>query len=183
MITFRQKEYSEFDAGRELYVELMKRAGNDRRQKPNIINTTALLPILKGNNIVIERFVISTSMLGKDKYRMYLKIGAKVKLPDGVRLRSQEQEKSLGGLKLTVSGNLFDSDTAKDAKKAGFSSRIEGGPSFDMRYKESELLGEVIKYDKVARSLILEFKSVNDAINALEVLPFGLDYKLYLLDA
>ena len=84
MITFRQKEFREYDAMRSLYVRLMERSSRD---KFNVIDTSALIPILKGNNIVVEKFVISTSMFGKDKYRMYLKIGAKAKLPDEVRLQ------------------------------------------------------------------------------------------------
>lgn len=56
-------------------------------------------------------------------------------------------------------------------------------PSFDLSYEVSELLGEAIKYDKKSRSLVLEFKSIEDAINALNILPFGLGYKIYLLNA
>ena len=56
-------------------------------------------------------------------------------------------------------------------------------PSFDLSYEVSELLGEAVKYDKKSRSLVLEFKSIEDAINALNILPFGLGYKIYLLNA
>ena len=80
MITFRQKEFREYDAMRTLYVELQRRSSG--KDKFGIIDTSALIPILKGNNIVVERFVINTSTFGKDTYRMYLKIGAKAKLPD-----------------------------------------------------------------------------------------------------
>ena len=82
MIKFRQKEFTEYDAMRSLYVKLMRYSD---RNKFGVIDTSALIPVLRGNNVVIERFVISTSMFGKDKYRMYLKIGAKAKLPDEVR--------------------------------------------------------------------------------------------------
>ena len=85
MIKFRQKIFSEYDAMRSLYVEIMKRLNGDRRRFP-IITMNELPAILRGNNVVIERFVISTSFFNKDKSRMYLKIGARAKLPDDVRL-------------------------------------------------------------------------------------------------
>lgn len=71
MIKFRQKEFTEYDAMRSLYVKLMRYSD---RNKFGVIDTSALIPVLRGNNVVIERFVISTSMFGKDKYRMYLKL-------------------------------------------------------------------------------------------------------------
>ena len=64
MIKFRQKTFSEYDAMRSLYVELLKRGD---RNKWKIIDQGSLLPVLRGNNVVIERFVISTSFLHKDK--------------------------------------------------------------------------------------------------------------------
>ena len=63
MIKFRQKDFSEYDAMRSLYVELLKKSD---RNKFKVIDTSALIPILKGNNIVIERFVINTSLFGRD---------------------------------------------------------------------------------------------------------------------
>ena len=86
MIQFKQKTFSEYDAMKSLYEE-MKKFGFDRRLK-GIINSSSLIPVLKGNNIVIERFVISTSFGRSDKYRMYIKVGAKAKMPDEVRLPS-----------------------------------------------------------------------------------------------
>ena len=59
MIKFRQKIFSEYDAMRSLYVELMKDPMG--KKKYGVIDTNTLIPILRGNNVVIERFVISTS--------------------------------------------------------------------------------------------------------------------------
>ena len=55
------------------------------------------------------------------------------------------------------------------------------GPSINFTYEVRELLGEAIKYDKKERSLVLEFKTIGDAIAALNILPFGLNYNIYLL--
>ncbi|MBR2247815.1 MAG: hypothetical protein IJ880_12495 [Bacilli bacterium] len=200
MTKFKQKEFTEYDAMKSLYNEIMKRTGGDKRKFP-IINSSAFIPILKGNSVVIERFVISTSMFGKDKYRMYLKIGAKAKLPDEVRLPNKYYDKSLGGMKLTFKGGVFgkqkqESTTQEEGRlklfgnnnggnKKGAQPMISGEatPYVDLKYQVSELLGEAIKYDKKDRSLVLEFSSIGDAINALNILPFGLEYKIYLLDA
>lgn len=180
MITFRQKEFREYDAMRSLYVKLMERSSRD---KFNVIDTSALIPILKGNNIVVERFVISTSAFGTDKYRMYLKIGAKAKLPDEVRLQSRPYDERLLNLRLTFRG---------DHKAKSFSNKGGGAPSFaqtevspniNLSIERSRLLGNAIKYDKKSRLLILEFSTIEDAIYALNILPFGLNYKIYLLDS
>lgn len=227
MIKFRQKEFTEYDAMRSLYVKLMRYSD---RNKFGVIDTSALVPVLRGNNVVIERFVISTSMFGKDKYRMYLKIGAKAKLPDEVRLPGKTYDKRLGNMQLNVSHSIFAPKDSFDQQNnnnntslgntsgprndrgqrqknhsdiTGFPGSIleqrefksKGGdkqypyisgsfsPSFDLSYEVSELLGEAVKYDKKSRSLVLEFKSIEDAINALNILPFGLGYKIYLLNA
>lgn len=219
MINFRQKNFSEYDAMRTLYVELMKRINGDRGKFP-IINSSALIPILRGNNIVVERFVISTSMFGKDKYRMYLKIGAKAKLPDEVRLGGKTYDKRLGNFKFSLDHKIFSGDERlslfsrknhQENNRNNFNDYSQGNnnngnnnngnnnnnnnnkkgsfinssfsPEISLKYKVTELLGDVIKYDKPSRSLILEFGSIDDAINALNVLPFGLNYKIYLLDA
>ena len=52
-----------------------------------------------------------------------------------------------------------------------------------LSYKTTELLGETLKYDKESRSLVLEFEKIGDAIKALNILPFGINYNIYLLDA
>ena len=94
MIEFRQKVFSEYDAMKSLYNELMRK-DSQWRYKIKVIDTSSLLPVLKGNSVVIERFVISTQAFKKDKYRMYLKIGAKAKMPDGVRLPGTPINKKL----------------------------------------------------------------------------------------
>lgn len=205
MIKFRQKNFSEYDAMRSLYVELMKYSD---KYKFRIIDTSALIPILKGNNVVIERFVISTSLFGKDKYRMYLKVGAKAKMPDEVRLPERVYDKKLANARLNFNGGLFGKDNNNgggDKKKETHHSdttlgetriKLFGGggnnrhgisaeisPNVDISYQVSELIGEAIKYDKPGRSLVLEFSSIRDAIYALNILPFGLNYQIYLLNA
>ena len=216
MIEFRQKEFSEYDAMRSLYVELMKYGD---RNKYEIISSSELIPKLKGNNIIIERFVISTSFAHKDKYRMYLKIGAKAKLPDEVRLPGRTYDKNLGNLTLSFNGKLnagnnnnnsgdlekrvknleqrMQSDTTSSTigfKQKEFKGNNNGGdgggiinskfsPYINIQREVTELLGEAIKYDKKSRSLVLEFNSIRDAISALNILPFGLNYKICLLDS
>lgn len=220
MINFRQKEFTEYDAMRSLYVKLMRYSD---KNKFGVIDTSALIPILRGNNVVIERFVISTSMFGKDKYRMYLKIGAKAKMPDEVRLPGKVYDKRLGNMQLNVSHsifapkdeNLLDNDNNKEETKLEdtrppktkkysdiefpgsvmqkmFGNNknkqypyVQGSfsPNFNISYEVNELLGDAIKYDKKSRSLVLEFRTIDDAINALNILPFGLGYKIYLLNA
>ena len=201
MIKFRQKIFSEFDAMRSLYVELLKRGD---RNKWRVIDKSQLLPILKGNNIVIERFVISTSLFGKDKYRLYLKIGAKAKLPDEVRLPEKIYDKKLGNANLNVNVGSFapgskNNNNNNGSQQKSFSEVIfrqkefKGGggqpptiganlsPSINFTYTVRELSGKTLKYDKKERSLVLEFNSINDAINALNILPFGINYNIYLL--
>ena len=55
-------------------------------------------------------------------------------------------------------------------------------PNIDLSYETAELSGETLKYDKRERSLVLEFPSIQDAVRALKILPFGLNYKVYLLN-
>lgn len=201
MIEFRQKEFSEYDAMRSLYVELMKICD---RNKFKVIDSSALIPILKGNNVVIERFVISTSFAHRDRYRMYLKIGAKAKLPDEVRLPGRTYDKKLGNLSISFNGSLRNNNgdnsnrgerKEKTMSAVGFRQKEfkgDGGggvintsfqPFVEIQKEVTELLGDAIKYDKKDRSLVLEFNSIQDAIRALNILPFGLDYKIYLLDS
>lgn len=190
MITFRQKEFREYDAMRSLYIKLMERSSRD---KFSVIDTSALIPILKGNNIVVERFVISTSAFGTDKYRMYLKIGAKAKLPDEVRLQSRPYDERLLNLRLTFKGDhkaksfskLSESLFSKNKGGGGAPSfaQTEVSPNINLSIERSRLLGNAIKYDKKSRLLILEFSTIEDAIYALNILPFGLNYKIYLLDS
>ena len=205
MIQFRQKTFSEYDAMRTLYVELLKRGGD--RNKWKVIDKGSLIPVLRGNNIVIERFVISTSFLHRDKYRLYLKIGAKAKLPDEVRLPEKVYDKKLANANVNINVGSFapgvnkggNNNNNNNNQQKSFSGVVfkqkefKGGggapptisanvsPSINITYEVRELLGEALKYDKKERSLVLEFGSVDDAIKALNILPFGINYNIFLL--
>lgn len=194
MIEFRQKAFTEYDAMRSFFVELSKRNNNnynDRQQRWKVIDKTSLLPILKGNNIVIERFVISTSLLGRDRYRMYLKIGAKVNMPDKVRLPELVRDKKLGNAYISLGTDIKANDNNNNNDKGGKKKKNNNDNTFvkstftplslDIKYNTGEPLGEVIKYSKKERSLVLEFSSIGKAIEALNVLPFGLNYNILLL--
>lgn len=269
MIKFRQKQFSEYDAMRSLYVELMRGAD---RSKFGIIDTSSLIPVLRGNNVVIEKFTIVTSLFGKDKYRMYLKVGAKAKMPDEVRLPGRSSFRRLGNMQLNFNNAIFapgneddnfggnngggggnnkgnnsspvlllgsteppKNDTIKDSEERNNNRNNRGGnnkgnnnrgnngrgnkryqknmssimteerifadnnkndkkkippfisssfsPSIDLSYEVNELLGDAVRYDKKERSLVLDFDSIRDAISALNILPFGLGYKIYLLNS
>ena len=229
MIKFRQKIFSEYDAMRSLYVEIMKRTKGDKKKFP-VITTNELPAILRGNNVVVERFVISTSFFNRDKYRMYIKIGAKAKLPDEVRLPGAYYEKRIANTRLNLNpaimypkpqdgqqgqqgqqgpgngngtgngnnprfnprtkqgsdvgpllGGLSQKEFSKDKIFPYLSANVD--PYVDLSYTVHKLLGEAIKYDKKARTLVLEFDSISDAIDALNVLPFGINYSIYLLNA
>lgn len=196
MIKFVQKQYSEADAMRALYVELMRYSD---RNKFEVINSSALIPVLKGNNVVIERFVIYKPVFGRDRYRMYLKIGAKAKLPDEVRLAGQRvYDERLLDLSLSIQGKLKGPKFFSKNKKNNNNNNNGGGGFMEgdistkisspynmlsINREVKELLGEAILYDKKSRSLVLEFKDIRSAIQALNILPFGLNYKIYLLDA
>lgn len=183
MIKFVQKQYSEYDAMRALYVELMKYSD---KGKFEVITPSELIPVLKGNSVVVERFVISHTTFGGDKYRMYLKIGAKAKLPDDVRLSgTRVYDKKLLDISMSFKGSAK-SKTFSNNKKQGptppFTTEIKT-PFLSINKEVTELLGEALEYNKKDRSLVLEFKDIRDAIRALNILPFGLSYKIYLLDA
>lgn len=193
MIEFRQKAFTEYDAMRSFFVELSKKTNNnynDRQQRWKVIDKTSLLPILKGNNIVIERFVISTSLLGRDRYRMYLKIGAKVNMPDKVRLPELVRDKKLGNAYISLGTDIKANDDNNNNNKGDKKKKNKDNTfvrstftplSLDIKYNTGEPLGEVIKYSKKERSLVLEFSSIGKAIEALNVLPFGLNYNILLL--
>lgn len=202
MIKFKEKNFSEYDAMRSLYVELMK---NFDRSRIGVIDSSALIPILRGNNIVIERFVISTSLFGKDKYRMYLKIGSRAKLPDQVRLPQRTQVRKLGNFQLNINKGIFEKNnfdnSGNNNKTKNYSElgrtklftdkknkqfpviSTQFNPYIDLSYEVNELLGDAILYDKKSRSLVLEFSTIQDAIRALNILPFGIGYKIYLLNS
>lgn len=200
MIEFRQKIFSEYDAMRSLYVELMKYSD---KNKFGIIDQSSLIPILKGNNVVIERFVISTRpFTRKQKYRMYLKIGARAKMPDDVKLPNRVYDERLLGMQINFNGSFFGDPREKKQSDTTEIAYVKDGVSFKQKeFKDGpppnvtanispyinitkeveEILGEAVEYDKKSRSLVLEFNSIQDAIKALNILPFGINYKIYLL--
>ena len=196
MIQFRQKTFSEYDAMRSLYVELLKKGD---KNKWKVIDKDSLIPVLRGNNVVIERFVISTSFAHRDRYRLYLKIGAKAKLPDEVRLPERVYDKRLGNATLNFNMGLFapgsKNQEQKNMSTVAFRQKEFGkggnkvpptvtasvSPNINLTYEVRELLGEAVKYDKKERSLVLEFKTIDDAIRALNILPFGINYNIFLL--
>ena len=197
MIVFKQKTYSEYEAMRSLYIELMRDGG--KRGKWEIISKSQLPAVLKGNNVVVEKFVISTSLFGRDKYRMYLKIGAKAKLPDEVRFPGYYYDEKLGGLSLKLTGGVpfknQQQNNFSDAKEKAFgknknNNNNNGGKlisaeynnRFDIEVEVHNMIAEAIKYDKKARELILEFDTIQDAIRALNILPFGTNYNIKLLE-
>ena len=132
MIEFRQKIFAakEYDAMKSLYNELMKK-DSAWRYKIKVIDSASLLPILRGNNVVIERFVISTQFGKKDKYRMYLKIGAKAKLPDDVRLPGSERKNTLfrSSLKFNTGGFFGQKNNSETEIKQ---KEFKGGPAPDI---------------------------------------------------
>ena len=197
MIVFKQKTYSEYEAMRSLYVELMRDGG--KRGKWEIISKSQLPAVLKGNNVGVEKFVISTSLFGRDKYRMYLKIGAKAKLPDEVRFPGYYYDEKLGGLSLKLTGGVpfknQQQNNFSDAKEKAFgknknNNNNNGGKLISAEYNNRidievevhNMIAEAIKYDKKARELILEFDTIQDAIRALNILPFGINYNIKLLE-
>lgn len=193
MIEFRQKIFAarEYDAMKSLYNELMKK-DSAWRYKIKVIDSSSLLPILRGNNVVIERFVISTQFGKKDKYRMYLKIGAKAKMPDDVRLPGADRKNTLfrSSLKFNTGGFFGQKNNSEiEIKQKEFKggnppdimSDIDAG-SYSIEYETTVPKGTTLLYDKKGRSLVLEFDSIRDAISALDILPFGLNYNMYLLD-
>ena len=228
MITFRQKEFTEYDAMKAFYNELCRLT--DRNRFP-ICTKSELFSILKGNNVVVEKFVIASPFFGRDVYRMYIRVGLKAKMPEAIKLTDKQYDKRLGDFQLNFkSGNYFGSHgfTMDKNKRDGDSvtsvgyskprqtnhSDIEyskglleqrefkgGGnsipgwtPTFtsefhpdrdsmSISYLVKETLGEAIVNDKETRTVVLEFKSIQDAIRVLNVLPFGLNYRIYLLDA
>ena len=199
MIEFRQKIFSEYDAMRSLYVELMK---NSDKNKFGIIDQNALIPILKGNNVVVERFVISTRpFTRKQKYRMYLKVGAKAKMPDDVKLPNRVYDERLLGMQINFNGSAFgdpqpqqknNSDTTENVifrqKEFGKDNKgplpnvtANASPYINITHEIEEIIGDAVEYNKKERSLVLECNSIQDAIKALNILPFGINYKIYLL--
>ena len=146
-----------------------------------------------------EEFVRSTRRFGRDKYRMYLKIGAKAKLPDEVRFPGYYYTEKRRELSLKVSGGVpfknQQQNNFSDAKEKAFgknknNNNNNGGKllsaeynnRFDIEVEVHNMIAEAIKYDKKSRELILEFDTIQDAIRALNILPFGINYNIKLLE-
>lgn len=189
MIRFRQKEFTEADAMRPFYVKLQEYMRDRRCPQVQVIGKNEMLPILSGNNVIIERFVLAGKLLGKDKFKMYLRFGSKVKLPNEFKLSDfkYETKSLLGGSKINVgisTGNNNNQGGNNKNKHKRFS--IIGPEinslSFALNRDVKVSLGEVIHYDKSDRIVILEFNNIDSAIRSLNILPLGLSYKLYLLD-
>jgi hypothetical protein len=149
--------------------------------------------------LVIEKFVIASPFFGRDVYRMYIRVGLKAKMPEAIRLTDKQYDKRLGDFQVNLkSGNLFDSQE-RNYSEILEQREFKGGYPFwkpqmsaDFRpdrdamsisYLVKESLGEAIVNDKKTRTVVLEFKSIQDAIRVLNLLPFGLNYKIYILDA
>lgn len=179
MIKYREKTYSEYDAMRELYNELNKY--NYDEKKFEVISKSYLPGILRGNSVVVEKFTSVTKVFGRDRYRMYIRVGTKAKMPDEVRMPKTYYDENLAGISLNI-----DKGTISTSMDRSYSSKNKnnGGPSlkFTIQNTVSKLLGDAIVYNKKDRLLVLELDTVRDAVQALNVLPFGLGYKIYLLD-
>ena len=220
MITFRQKEFTEYDAMKAFYNELCRLT--DRNRFP-ICTKSELFSILKGNNVVIEKFVIASPFFGRDVYRMYIRVGLKAKMPEAIKLTDKQYDKRLGDFQLNFkSGNYFARANQNKNNQNQNNQKHQPGPrqtthsdingsleqrefkgggnipgwtptftsefhpdrdSMSISYLVKETLGEAIVNDKETRTVVLEFKSIQDAIRVLNVLPFGLNYRIYLLDA
>lgn len=204
MIRFREKVYTEYDAMRYLYTELKKYFSDPKSLQ--IINAQQLIPVLKGNSVVIEKFTINKSFLGKETFRLYLKIGLNAKLPDNFRLPSNSFSKKIGDLSLKFNGGLNlggDNNQQKKKNKNNknnqqnkccpennspkyrlFADLINAyfQPNVSLQKTVTSPLGETIEYNRNTRTVVLEFTSIENVTKALKVLPIGLNYKLYLLD-
>lgn len=209
MITFKRKEFSEYENMRVLYNEIQRNFY--LKNKIKMIDPSALPSILRGNNVVIEKFSIITSLFNKDRYVMYLKMGAKVKLPDKIRLDGDNVKENIGNMSIKFKSGIpkFNSGSSEKKFSDTYETRIfqipggggkdngkkkkkgDGGgfinaeftPYENLSYDYTRLVGRVVKYNKIERSLVLEFDSKMDALKALDILPFGLDYNLYLLNS
>ena len=191
MIKFRQKEFSEADAMRPFFVKLQREIRERHCPEVKVIGKSELLPILSGNNVVIEKFVLSDKMFGKDTFKMYLRFGSKVKLPDILKLSDfrYETQSLLGGSRIDINigennnnnGNNNNNNKKKKKKFSIITPKL-GSLSFALNRDKKVSLGEVILYDKKSRIAVIEFPSIENAIRSLNILPLGLNYKLYLLD-
>ena len=130
-------------------------------------------------------------------------------MPDEVRLPSRVYDETLFNATLNVgfdgapiqknnseieTKTLFkEKSFGKNNKKKNNNGNGDGGGNkgglksnlnfpVNVSYEVKKLLGEAVNYDKKSRSLVLEFETIQDAINAINILPFGMNYRIYLLD-
>jgi hypothetical protein len=118
---------------------------------------------------------------------MYIRVGSKAKMPDEVRMPKTYYDETLGGLSLNLStGGVnitnIGSGGGNEKQFSNNKNKQPQGLKLSIQNTVSKLLGDAIVYDKKERKLVLELDSVRDAAQALNVLPFGLGYKIYLLD-
>ena len=121
---------------------------------------------------------------------MYLRFGSKVKLPDNFELSDfrYETKSLLGGTKLSVgigggnNNNQGNKNNNKKNKKFSLVGPEINSLSFALNRDVKVKSGEVVHYDKSNRIAVLEFNNIDNAIRSLNILPLGLNYKLYLLD-
>lgn len=185
MIKFKEVTYSEYYAMRELYNELNKYPSVGDNKKFEVISKSYLPGILKGNSVVVEKFTAKTKLIGKDRYRMYIRVGSKAKMPDEVRMPKSYYDETIGGLSLNLGGGGEIASKITNVGSERQYSKNKGnnqGIKISLQATVSKLLGDAIVYDKKERLLVLELDTVQDAVRALNVLPFGLGYKIYLLD-
>jgi hypothetical protein len=118
-------------------------------------------------------------------------------MPDNVKLAEsylksdqlfETQLKLEGGLerRKLFSKNKNKNNNNNNQNQQGPGSFAKAGIDFGKLgvYKTKEnRIGEAILYDIKSRSLVLEFGSIENAVRALDILPFGINYKLYLLDS
>jgi hypothetical protein len=91
----------------------------------------------------------------------------------------------IGGLSLNLGGGGEIASKITNVGSERQYSKNKGnnqGIKISLQATVSKLLGDAIVYDKKERLLVLELDTVQDAVRALNVLPFGLGYKIYLLD-
>lgn len=184
MIIFREKKFTEYDAMISLYKSL-----KSKDAKFEVIKDSALPAVLRGNNIVIEKFVISPRTFGRDQYRTYIRLGSKLKLPTtGIRFPKYYENKRIGGLGLLVSRGGAEGSVARviEDKSSGkktteYSKPDNNSSQYSLELSSSKSAANVLTYDKNSGSLVLESPSIDDAVRALNILPFGIGYKVFIL--
>ena len=133
---------------------------------------------------------------------MYLKIGAKAKMPDEIKLPNKVYDERLLGMQINFNGAFGSKNNNNEPQQRNNSDTTEGtivfrqkefkggppptittniNPYINITHEVEDMIGDAVEYDKKSRSLVLEHNSIQDAIKALNILPFGINYKIYLL--